>query len=306
LETEEDVRSGGTGVAVTSTQVRRWLVPGGAFVALAGSWYLANLLALAAALRTQRGADARIVASGHEPVFTTVPSLWDWQQNLRPGLFALVGAAIIAVLLRRASTRPWFVIAAVLPVVMGNSDRLHGWWAPGAGIDLWTMGAGVGVPGLDLSRFGAGPAWTLAGGTLLAVAAVMVPALLSTPPRERVSHRHVARALPYVCLLAVGAAVAIAELHIDSSGDGSSNEMLIAAGAAALIAGFAVFTASGPGFWRDITATAVAVGLVTVSGLNPGAMLSTKTAAFAAAAGIAVVSACTARRPGFGSRVPAN
>lgn len=288
---------------MTSARVRQWLVPGGAFVVLAGSWYVANLLALAATLRTQRAADSRIVASGHPAVFTNWPSLWTWQQNLRPGLFAILGAAIIAVLVRRASTRPWFVFAAALPVVMGHGEHLHGWWAPGAGIDMWTFGAGVMVPGLDLSQFGAGPTWTLAGGTLLAIAAVIVPAMFTARPRERVSHRHqVVRALPYVCLLAVTAAVATAELHVDNDGNGSSHEMLLATVAAALIAGFAAFTTSEPRFWRQIPVTAVAVGLVTVSGLNPGAMLSTKSAAFAAAAGVAFFSACAACRPNFGWR----
>ena len=41
----------------------------------------------------------------------------------------------------------------------------------------------------------------------------------------------------------------------------------------------------------------MAVGLVSVCGLNPAAMLSTKMAAAAAAAGIAVIAARTARRP---------
>lgn len=288
---------------MTSTRARPWFVPIGAFVALAGSWYVANLLAFAAVVRTQRGADARLVASGHARVFTDFPSVWGWQQNLRPAMLGLIGAAIIAVLLRRASTRPWFLLAGALPVVIGHGDHLHGWWAPGLGIDLWTFGAGVATPGLDLSRFGAGPGWTLVAGTVLAVGAVTFPALLTAGPAQRISHRHqVARALPYLGLLTVGVAVATGELHIDSNGDGSSHEMVVAAIATALIAGFAAFTAHERRFWRELPATAVAVGLVTVSGLNSSAMSSTKTSAFAAAAGIAAISACAARRPSVRTR----
>src|SRR5947209_20262479 len=132
--------------------VRGWF-PCAAFVVLASSWYVANLLAYAASLRTSRAADAKIVATGHEPVFINLPSVWNLQQELRPALLGMLGAAVIAVMLRRTSRRPWFLLAGVLPIVIGHSDRLHGWWAPGMGIDQWTVGAGVGVPGLDLSRF---------------------------------------------------------------------------------------------------------------------------------------------------------
>jgi hypothetical protein len=110
------------------------------------------------------------------------------------------------------------------------------------------------------------------------------------------------RALPYVGLLTVGTALATAELHLDSAGDGSGHEMLLAAAAAALIATLAALVAPDRWFWRDASVTAVAVGLVTVSGFNPGAMFSTKLAAFAAAAGIAIIAAWTARRPGLTSR----
>lgn len=279
-----------------SREWRRFL-PGAAFVMFAASWYAANLFAYAASQRTMRAADARIVASGHEPVFTYWPSVWQLQQQLRPALFGMIGAAVVALLLRRVSSRPWFLLAGALPVVLGRGEHLHGWWAPGAGIDQWTFGAAVGIPGLDLSGLGAGSSWTLAGGTLLAVAAVVVPALcLRRPSRELERHVFV-RALPYVGLLAVATALAVGELHIDNTGDGSSQEMIVAAVAAALIALLAALVAPERWFWRDVPVTAIAVGLVTVSGLNPGAMFSTKLAAFSAAAGIAIIAACIARRP---------
>jgi hypothetical protein len=218
-------------------------------------------------------------------------------------LFGIIGAAMIALLVRRVSTRPWFLLAAALPVVIGRADHLHGWWAPGPGIDQWTFGAGVVTPGLDLSRFGAGPSWALTAGTLLAVAAVVVPAMCARPAPNRAPQRdHLIRALPYVGLLTVAAALATAELHVDSNGDGSSHEMLVAAVAALLTATVAAWVAPKRGFWRVASVTAAAVGLVTVSGLNPDAMFSTKLAGFAAAAGIAIVAAWTARRPGLTSR----
>jgi hypothetical protein len=129
---------------MTGTRESRAWLPGAAFVVLAGSWYVANLLAYAASRRTLHAADAKIVATGHEPVFTNLPSVWEWQQNLRPVLFGIIGAAAIAVVLRRALTRPWFLVAGALPVVIGQGAHLHGWWAPGRGIDQWTYGAGIG------------------------------------------------------------------------------------------------------------------------------------------------------------------
>jgi len=266
---------------------------------------VANLFAYAASLRTQRAANARFVAVGHEPVFTNLPSVWQLQHYLRPALFGIIGAAMIAVLLRRTLRGPWFLLAGALPVVLGHGERLHGWWAPGPGIDQWTFGAGVGIPGrLDLSSFGAGPSWTLAGGTVLAVAAVVLPAISVHRAPVRVPHRgQLMRAMPYIGLLTVAVALATGELHVDNTGDGSSNEMLLAAGATVLIAAFAALVAQQQWFWRNASVAAVAVGLVTVSGLNPGAMVSTKTAAFAAAAAIAVVAACAARRPGLPRRL---
>lgn len=276
---------------------RRFL-PGAAFVVFAAGWYVANLCAYAASQRTLRAADARIVAAGHEPVFSDLPSVWQLQQQLRPALFGIIGAAAIAVLLRRGSKRPWFLFAGAVPVVLGHGEHLHGWWAPGAGIDQWTFGPAVGIPGLDLSGLDAGPSWTLAGGTLLAVAAVIVPALcLRRAPGRQLERRPFVQALPYVGLLAVATALAVGELHIDNTGDGSSQEMIVAGVGAALIALLAAMVAPRRWFWRDAPVTAIAVGLVTVSGLNPGAMFSTKLAAFSAAAGIAVIAACIARRP---------
>jgi hypothetical protein len=181
---------------------------------------------------------------------------------------------------------------------MGHAEHLHGWWAPGEGIDQWTFGVPVGIPGLDLSSLGAGPSWTLAGGTVLAVAAAIVPALFVRPAARPVLQRaQLFRALPYVILLAVGAALVTGELRIDNTGDGSSREMLLAAVGAGLIATLAAVVVPQRQFWRHATPAAIAAGLVTVSGLNPGAMASTKWAAFGAAAGVAVVAALTARRP---------
>lgn len=135
-------------------------------------------------------------------------------------------------------------------------------------------------------------------GTLLAVAAVIVPAALARPPVEEVAHRpYLMRALPYIGLLTVGVALATGEFGIDDSGDGASHEMLIAAAGTALIATFVALIADDRSFWRGIAAAAVGVGLVTVSGLNPSAMDSTKWAAFASAAGIALVAGWTAVRP---------
>ena len=276
---------------------RTW-APVAAFILLAGGWYVANLFAYRATLQTMHAADARIVAAGHDPVFTNFPSLWDWQQNLRPALFGIIGAAIVALLLRRVSRWPLFLLAGALPVVIGHAEHLHGWWAPGLGIDQWTFGAGVATRGLDLSTFGAGPSWALVGGTVLAVAAVVVPALLARPATRPLLHgAKVARALPYVVCLGLAAALATGALHVDSSGDGSSHEMLVAAIAAALIATLTTCAVSRRSFfWPDLAATAIAVGLLTVSGLNPGAMSSTKWAAFGAAAGIAVIAALITRK----------
>jgi hypothetical protein len=160
------------------------------FVLLAGAWYTANLFAFAAARRTQIEANAKIVAAGgHPPVFYDIPSVWVWAHSLTPALFGIVGAALIAVLLRRSTRWPWFLVAGALPVVIGHTAHLHGWWAPGAGIDVWTDGAGVGVPGLDLTSFGAGPSWVLVGGTVLAVAAAVAPSLLISRPTAPVPTR---------------------------------------------------------------------------------------------------------------------
>lgn len=269
-----------------------------AFVVLAGGWYVANLLALAASLRNQREANAKIVALGHPAVFVNIPSAWQLQPFLRPPLYGIIGAALIAVLLRRASTRPWFVLAGALPIVVGHTYHLPGWWAPGPGIENWTSGAGVGVPGLDLSTFGAGPSWAIKAATVLVAAAVVIPAALSRPPVQPLqSARRVARALPYIALLAMGTALATGELNIDDTGAGSGHNMVIAGLSAALIALLVSWAATSDRWWRDVVASAVAVGLVTVSGLNPSAMATTKWAAFGAAAGIAVIAAAIARRP---------
>jgi hypothetical protein len=268
---------------------RRWS-PAAAFILLAGGWYVANLFAIAAVRRTQHEANAKIVAVGHQPVFTDIPSIWSWSDSLRSELLGLIGAALIAVLLRRTSRWPLFLLAAALPIVIGRSEHLHGWWAPGFGIDIWTFGAGVGIPGLDLSNFNAGPSWTLAGGTVLALAAVVVPALLAQP-RAVADPRRLLRAVPYAALLAVGTALAIGELKIDDTGGGADHNMLVGAGAAGLIALLVTCVAGDDRYWRDVLVTAAAVGLLTVSGLNPSAMTTTKWAAFGAAAGIAAIAA---------------
>lgn len=283
---------------MTSSRAWRRGAPALAFVVLAGGWYVTNLLAYAASLRTLHAANARTVAAGHPRVFTNLPTVWALQQQIRPVLFGLIGAFLIALLLRRASRGAWFLLAGALPVVVGHGGRLHGWWAPGPGIDQWTFGAGVGMPGLDLTRFGAGPSWTLAAGTLLAVAAVVVPAACIRPSPDQVPLRNrLLPALPYVALLAVGAALVTGVLRIDNTGDGSSHEMLLAAGGTALIATLASLVASQRLFWPKVFLTAVATGLVAVSGLNAAAMSGTKSAAFAAAAGVTVVAAWTTRRP---------
>jgi hypothetical protein len=288
----------------TDRASRRWL-PGAAFVVLAGSWYGANLLAASASLRTLHAADARLVAAGHEPMFTGLPSAWGWQHDLTPMLLGLVGAAIVAVLARRASSGPWFLLAGALPAVLGRSDHLHGWWAPGAGIDHWTYGADVGIPGrLDLSHFGAGPAWALAAGTLLAVAVVVVPATF-VRPSPALHRQHVVQALPYIGLLSVGAAVVTGALQVDASGNGSSSEMLVAAAATAVIAAFAAWVAPEGRLGRHTVTAALGVGLVAVSGFHPAAMVSTKAAAFGAAAGIALAAAGLARRGRVTTRLPA-
>jgi hypothetical protein len=281
----------------------RWS-PAVAFVVLAGGWYVANLLAFAAVRRTQHEANSKIVAVGHGPVFTYIPSVSQWSHELRPALFGIAGAALIAVLMRRESRWPLFLLAAAAPIVVGQSEHMHGWWAPGTGIDLWTFGAGVGVPGLDLSSLNAGPSWTLAAGTALAVAAVIVPALLVPPPSEPAhTGRRVAQALPYVALLAAATGLAIGELKIDDTGAGASHNMLVGVAAAALIALVVAASAASDRYWRDTALAAVAVGLVTVSGLNPSAMTRTKLTAFAAAAGVAFVAATIARRPHLGRSV---
>jgi hypothetical protein len=247
-------------------------------------------------------ADAKIIATGHPPVFNGnwFGSVWSWdfQSTLRPVLLGIVGAALIAFMVRRTSKGPWFVFAAVLPVVVGHADRLHGWWAPGPGIDQWTFGAGVSIPGLDLSSYGAGPSWTITGGTLLAVAAVVVPALLARPVPQRPPSLYFLRALPYVVLMTLAAALTAGKLDFNDLGDFyTGREMYVMAGAAALFATTSAFVATDRSFWRHTAVVAVAAGLVTVSGLNPGAMSSTKWAAFAAAAGVAVIAAIAARRP---------
>lgn len=277
--------------------------PAAAFVVLLSGWYFANVAAFSASLRTMRRADSIFVAAGHPAPFGnwSYPSVWDWtyQATLRSAGFGVVGAALLALVLRRASRTPLFVLAGALPVVVGHTGRIHDWWAAGPGIDQWTSGAGVGTQDLDLSHFGAGPSWTLAGGTVLAIAAVIVPALLVRPAAERAPRAWFVRALPYVALLVVAASTLTGALHVDTSGDGSSHEMLVAALASALFAGLAAFVVTERGFWRTTGVMAAAAGLVMVSGLNPAAMSNTKWAAFATAAAIAVLGAVAARRPGL-------
>lgn len=279
---------------------RTWGPPS-AFLVFAGGWYFANVAAEAAQIRTMRSADAKYVAAGHPAPFSnwTWPSAWSWgnQADVRSGVLGLLGAALIAVLLRRARTAPWFALAAACPIVLGHSYRIHEWWAAGPGIDRWTFGAGVGTRGLDLTHYGAGPHWTLVAGTLLAIAAVVLPALMIDPPAERAARAHFVRGLPYVVLIAAVVGVLVGALHIDNSGDGSSNEMLIAAAVTLLLAGAAAFVVMERGFVRTTAVMAVASGLVMVAGLNPSAMASTKWAAFAAAAGIAIAGSTAARRP---------
>lgn len=284
---------------MTGSRGRRPWAPWMAFVALAGGWYLANVAAYAALLHHERDAFAKFAAfTGRSTAFDP-PSAWDWtlQANLRAAALGVVGATVVAVLMRRAARFPWFVLAAALPIVVGRADRVHEWWAPGPGIDHWTNGVGIGTRGLDLTRYGAGPSWTVAGGTALVVAAVLVPALLTRPAAEPATRAHFVRALPYVALLAAAASALTGALHIDSSGDGSSHEMVVAAAAGALFAGVAAFVAVEHAFWRTTAAMAVAAGLVMVSGLNPAAMSSTKWAAFASAGVIALLGAVAARRP---------
>lgn len=278
--------------------IRDWRAwsPIAALTVLAGAWYVANLAGYAQTLDTERAANVKVLAIGHPPVFTNLPSMWQLQPYLRPPLFGIVGAAMIALVVRRTSARPWFLLVAALPVIVGHSAHLHGWWAPGPGIDDWTFGAGVVVPGLDLSTFRAGPSWAISAGTLLAVAAVLAPALLARPlpdPRPRLSR--MAHAVPYLVLLGVATALVVGELNIDDSGGGSAHNMLVGGTSALLIGLLVSWGASAGHYWRDVIATAAAVGLVTVSGLNPSAMSRTKVEAFVAAAGIAIVSAAVAR-----------
>jgi hypothetical protein len=280
---------------------RRWS-PVAAFIVLFVGWYLANVAAYSSLLHSEGEAFAKVDAFTGRSTTFDIPSAWDWslQTSLRAAALGIIGAALIAVLMRRASKLPWFVFAAALPIVVGRFDRSHEWWAAGPGIDHWTDGAGIGTRGLDLSHYGAGPAWTLAGGTALVVAAVLVPACLVRPAGEPAPRAHFLRALPYVALLTAAAGALTGALHIDSNGDGSSHEMLVATAAAALFAAVAAFVASEAGFWRVTAVTAAAAGLVMVSGLNPGAMSSTKWGAFAAAAGVALLGAVSARRPNLG------
>ena len=212
-----------------------------AFFALAGGWYLANVAASAASMRTLRSADAKFIAAGHPAPFSnwSFPSAWDWsyQAPLRSAALGVIGAALIAVLVR------------------------------------------------------------LAAGTALVIAAVLVPAVMARPADGLAPRAYLTRALPYVALLTVAGAALTGVLHIDSSGDGSGEEMLVGAAAALLFAAVAAFVATENGFWMRTAVVAVATGLVMVSGLNPASMSDTKWAAFGTAAGIAALGAVAARRP---------
>lgn len=98
------------------------------------------------------------------------------------------------------------------------------------------------------------------------------------------SWRFVLRALPYIGVLTAVAALATASLSLDN-GNGGNQAVPIAAVTAAITATLTMLVAPERRFWRSAAVTAVAVGLIVVSGMNPGAMLATKSAAFAAAAG---------------------
>jgi hypothetical protein len=125
------------------TFTRRWAPPA-VLTVLAVAWSAINMATYEAAIRHVRTildleaayVNRRELAAGRPPIPAggpiENPMGWsvEWR-TLGPGLLVLVGAAVLAVLLRSRVRGPWWLAAVVAPAFTGGSGRRVA--GPGAG-----------------------------------------------------------------------------------------------------------------------------------------------------------------------------
>jgi hypothetical protein len=265
------------------TTPRRW-APIAAVIALvvpAVAWSWINITAYDAGLRNQHRISGllddyiakRAVAQGRPAPTPPSDDIWSnalavhWQV-VGVGLFLLVGASVLAVLLRRSLRGHWWIGAAVAPAFAGNfgslaQTALHG--AAGWGVSTYTMeGPSYAAQGLHLPKL-AGPGWLVWATAALGWSIVLLPAAVSRPAQS--AHPLAARRLIAPAVVGALAALLLAGIQTMST-DGSGLHAPSVVGAALLTAaaGLLVREARWTSLpWLLAATWAVLVGTTSVS-----------------------------------------
>lgn len=171
------------------------------FVLPSAAWTALNMWAYGASMRHARDVDAAVHAwavqtaidNGRDPAeIVPLPAeTWavDWAGRLDavwPAVLMLAGGALLAVALRRARRGPWFLLAAVAPVLAAPLSSSVGVWrdnAAGLAVASYT-GAwpSFAAQGVELPPT-TGPAWVLWLAVVLAFAAILAPVAAVGPAR---------------------------------------------------------------------------------------------------------------------------
>jgi hypothetical protein len=219
------------------TTPRRW-APIAAVIALvvpAVAWSWINIAAYDAGLRNRHRINSlvydyfaqRAVAQGRpaptppsDDMYSTALAV-HWQV-VGVGLLLLVGASVLAVLLRRSLRGQWWIGAAVAPAFAANfgslaQTALHG--AAGWGVSTYTMeGPSYAAQGLHLPNL-AGPGWLVWATAALGWSMVVVPAAF-TRRRDNALGVSVAALIPTGCVAALAAFAVVGAQMMSTSGSG--------------------------------------------------------------------------------------
>lgn len=239
------------------------------FAVLAGSWAGLNYSAANGAEANRRAADEAFRTHMYEqtgrlmppPAYDLSPSTL---ATVTYGLALLVGVTLLAVVLRRSSQRPLYLVAAVGLLAGGGSvDISMLWRAAGEGVAAYTS-QGLYAP-IDLSAY-VGPQWLLWAAGALGAGAVLLPVALMGRPAET----NGAPSLRHLIVLGLATAVvALAGQAVLSMGSGAGAGLLecTSVGLAAALAAVALRRTAR----RRQTAGLLFVGLALIALAVPSA-----------------------------------